>query len=57
MFMVSGRTSTKTSFAPLATKASAVEQNVKEGRITSSPGFTPARIAAISSAEVQEVVR
>jgi hypothetical protein len=43
--------------APLKTKALAVETNVKEGMMTSSPGLIPERIADISNASVQEVVR
>ena len=42
--------------APWRTNASAVETKVYEGTITSSPGPTPVRIAAISSASVHEVV-
>ncbi|MPM77495.1 hypothetical protein SDC9_124501 [bioreactor metagenome] len=56
MFMVSGRMSTKTIVAPLSTKASAVEEKVNEGMMTSSPGSMLAKIAAISNALVQEVV-
>ena len=48
--------STKTIVAPLCTNASAVETNVYEGIITSSPGLISANIAAISNACVQEVV-
>ena len=48
--MVSGRTSTKTSVAPAKTKEFAVLENVKLGRITSSPGLIPHNKAAISSA-------
>ena len=43
-------------FAPRRTKALAVETKVKEGTMTSSPGFRFRRIAAISRAWVQEVV-
>lgn len=56
MFMVSGRMSTYTILAPRWTKASAVDTKVKEGRITSSPAFTPHSSAASSRALVQEVV-
>ena len=38
MFIVSGRMSTKTSFAPASTAAVAVLEKVKLGRMTSSPG-------------------
>ena len=54
---MSGRMSTKTGVAPRSTKALAVETNVKDGMITSSPGPTSASSAAISSAAVQECVR
>ena len=57
MFIVSGRMSTKTSFAPARTNAVAVEEKVKLGRMTSSPGWRSQRSAAISSAVVPEVVR
>src|SRR5436190_15247117 len=53
-FSVSGRTSTKTGLAPSRTNALAVEEKVNEGRITSSPGPSPHKRAAISSADVQE---
>ena len=56
MFMVSGRTSTNTSLAPASTKAVAVEEKVKLGRITSSPGCRSHSSAAISSAVVPLVV-
>ena len=52
----SGRLSAKTILAPWRTKASALETKVYEGTMTSSPGPTSARIAAISSASVQLVV-
>ena len=55
--MVSGRISVKTSRAPRCTKASAVEQKVKEGSMTSSPGFIWQSRADISRADVQDVVR
>ena len=57
MFSVSGRMSTKTGVAPRSTNALAVETKVNDGMITSSPGPTPLRMAAISSAAVQEWVR
>ena len=53
---VSSRMSTNTGVAPRRTKAFAVETNVNDGMITSSPGPTPERIAAISKAAVQECV-
>ena len=56
MFMVSGRTSTNTSFAPASTKALAEEEKVKLGRMTSSPGRNSHIRAAISSAVVPLVV-
>ncbi len=56
MFSVSASTSTKTGVAPRSTNALAVETNVNDGMITSSPGPTPASSAAISSAPVQECV-
>ena len=48
--MVSGRISTNTIRAPLCTKASAVETNVYDGMMTSSPGWISLRNAAISNA-------
>ncbi len=54
IFKVSGLISTKTGTAPLSTKALAVETNVKEGKITSSPTLISERMAAISRAVVQE---
>ena len=48
--------STKTGRAPSRTKALAVETNVNDGRITSSPGPRSQSIAAISSAAVHEGV-
>lgn len=54
MLSVSGRMSTKTGVAPRSTKAVAVEEKVKEGMMTSSPGPTSASRAASSSAAVQE---
>ena len=49
--------STKTGTAPRRATALAVELNVKEGRITSSPGPIPARIIIISRAAVPEGTR
>ena len=54
--MVSDFTSAKTIFAPRSTKALAVLTNVNDGIMTSSPGLISSKIAAISSAEVPEVV-
>jgi hypothetical protein len=48
--------STKTGVAPLNIKAFAVETNVNEDIITSSPGLILRRDALISKAEVHEVV-
>lgn len=48
--------STKTSVAPIAWKAVAVDEKVKLGRITSSPGLRSQSTAAISSAAVPLVV-
>ena len=48
--------SAKTGRAPARTNAFAVETNVKDGRMTSSPGPTAQRSAAISSAAAQDVV-
>ena len=56
MFIVSARTSTNTNVAPANTNEFAVDEKVKDGRITSSPGFNPQRSAAISSALEPEVV-
>ena len=55
-FGSSPRLSTNTIVAPWRTNASALETNVYDGTITSSPGPTPVRMAAISSASVHEVV-
>ena len=55
-FSVSGRMSAKTMRAPRRAKAFAVETNVKEGTITSSPARKSNKSEAISSACVQEVV-
>ena len=57
MLSVSGRMSTKTGVAPRSTNALAVDTNVNDGMITSSPTPTSLRIAAISRAAVQECVR
>ena len=56
MFNVSSLMSTKTGVAPLRTTALAVETKVYEGIMTSSPSFKAKKIAAISSAAVQECV-
>src|SRR5258708_582904 len=56
MFRVSGRISTKTGFAPARTTALAVDTNVNEGMITSSPGLRSQSIAASSRAEVHDGV-
>ena len=48
--------SANTILAPCLTKANAEETKVYDGTITSSPGITLHRIAAISKASVQEVV-
>src|SRR5262245_33874692 len=53
-FSVSGRMSTNTGRAPERTNAFAVETNVYEGMITSSPGCTSHRSAAISSPAVHD---
>ncbi len=57
MFIVPGSTSTKTGTAPRRTNAFAVETNVYDGMMTSSPGVRSSRIAASSSACVHELVR
>jgi len=54
MFSVSGRMSTNTGRAPQRTKAFAVETNVYEGMMASSPGPIPHRMAAISKPAVQD---
>jgi len=46
-----------TGFAPRRTNAFAVETNVNEGTMTSSPGWVSRRIADNSSASVHDVVR
>ncbi len=56
MLSVSGRMSTNTGMAPLSANAFAVETKVKDGMITSSPGFRSHRSAAISSAAVHDGV-
>ena len=56
MFKVSNVESTKTGFAPKSAKALAVDTNVNDGTITSSPGFKLHSNADISSACVQDVV-
>ena len=56
MFSVSGRMSTNTGTAPRSAKALAVETNVNDGMITSSPGCRSSRSAHISSAWVHDVV-
>ena len=53
---MSGRTSQNTGRAPRSTNAFAVDTNVNDGTITSSPGWMSSSSAAISSACVQEVV-
>ena len=49
---VSGSISTNTGTAPRRTTALAVDTKVKDGMITSSPGFRSHRMAAISNAAV-----
>ena len=56
MFIVSGRTSTKTSLAPASTAEVAVLENVKLGRMTSSPGWMSHSSMAMSNAVVPLVV-
>ena len=53
---MSGRMSTNTGLAPRSTNALAVETNVSDGMITSSPGPMSSSIAAISSAAVHDGV-
>ena len=53
---MSGRMSTKTGTPPRSANAFAVDTNVNDGMITSSPGTMLPRRAAISSAPVQECV-
>ncbi|VVT29630.1 conserved hypothetical protein [Hoeflea sp. EC-HK425] len=57
MFIVPGSTSAKMGVAPRSTTALAVDVNVKEGMMTSSPGPRSSSNIAISSAAVQECVR
>ena len=56
MQSVSGRTSTKTGVAPRSAIAVTVDGNVNDGQITSSPGPSSRRMAAISSAWVHDDV-
>ena len=56
-FIVRGSMSTKTGVAPREAIAVAVAEKVKLGTMTSSPRSRRSRIAASSSAWVQEVVR
>jgi hypothetical protein len=56
MFNVSGRISTNTGTPPRSTNALAVETNVKDGMMISSPGWVSASRPIISSAAVQECV-
>jgi hypothetical protein len=55
-FGVCGSLSANTTLAPRRMNALAVDTKVNDGMMTSSPGPTPARIAAISNASVQEDV-
>ena len=57
MLKVRGSMSTNTGTAPRDTIAVAVDENVKVGQMTSSPGLSPIRTAASSRACVHEVVR
>ncbi len=54
---VSSLISQKTTFAPLNKKALIVDENVNDGAITSSPLCKSAKIEAISSAVVPDVVK
>mgnify|MGYP005833694811 CR=1 FL=1 len=54
MFSVSGRMSTNTGRAPSRTNALAVDTNVYDGMITSSPGSSSHSMGAISCAAVPE---
>jgi hypothetical protein len=54
MLSVSSRMSTNTGRAPARTKALAVDTKVYDGMITSSPGSTSHKSAAISNPAVQE---
>ena len=53
---VLARMSTNTGVAPRSATAFAVDTNVKDGMITSSPCFSSASIAASSSAELHDPV-
>ena len=53
---MSGRMSTKTVRAPRSANAFAVDTNVNDGTMTSSPGCMSSSSAAISSACVHDVV-
>ena len=53
---MSARMSTKTGVAPRSANAVAVDENVNDGMITSSPARSPASSAAISSAAVHDGV-
>src|SRR4051812_2361036 len=55
-FNVSGLISTNTGTARRSTTALAVETKVKDGMITSSPGSSSQRMAAISNADVHDWV-
>ncbi len=55
-FIVCSSTSTKTGTAPRMAIAVAVEENVNDGQMTSSPGSSSSRRPAISRAWVHEVV-
>jgi len=57
MFIVSGSTSIKTILAPLKANAFAVLEKVKLGMMISSPSLMSNKIAANSSAAVQEGVK
>jgi len=56
MFSVSHRESMKTGRAPKRAKALAIDTNVKDGTLTSSPGFSERSSADISNACVQDEV-
>ncbi len=57
MLSVSARMSTNTGTAPRSTNAFAVDTNVNDGMMTSSPGSRSSSSADISSAAVHEWVR
>src|SRR5688500_6710015 len=57
MLRVSGLMSTNTATAPLNTNALAVDANVNDGMITSSPGWISQSSAVISRAAVPDGVR